>query len=72
MTRADLDAALIAAVAGGDKPLISELYEQAAADATDWAASAFFLTHAYIYALDAGLPQAADLRQRLVEMNAER
>lgn len=70
MTRDEMDAALLAAFARGDKAGIAALYAQAA-DTGPAAEAAFFLTHAYVFALEAGLPEAADHRARLVAMGAE-
>ncbi|AEI93616.1 hypothetical protein [Roseobacter litoralis] len=66
-----LDAKLLAAHAAGDKDRLVTLYTQAAASADDPDAAGFYLTHAYVFALEAGLPQAADLRAQLVEMGRE-
>lgn len=60
----DLDAALLAAHARGDGPALVGLYARAA-EAADGPASAFFLTQAWIFALEAGDPRASPLRQRL-------
>ena len=66
--RAALDAALLAAHAAGDEAALSRLYTDAA-DACDVAgdvdAACFFLTHAYVFALSAGLPSADRLNARL-------
>lgn len=71
MTARDtLDAALLAAHAAGDKSTLITLYAKAA-EATDGEAAAFYLTHAYVFALEAGDARAADLKDRLVAMGAE-
>lgn len=67
----DLDARLLAAHAAGDRPLLVTLYTEAANQANDVDACGFYLTHAYIFALDAGDPQASALCARLVEMGRE-
>ena len=68
--RAALDAALIKAHATGDAGGLVALYVQAA-DAEeaggDIEAACFYLTHAYVFALEAGLPEAGPLNQRLAK-----
>lgn len=64
----DLDADLLAAHARHDGPLLALLYARAADAAladgqTDRAC--FFLTHAYVFALEAGVSAAAEYNQRL-------
>jgi hypothetical protein len=66
----DLDAALLAAHAAGDHAALITLYAEAAGAATGVAA-AFYLTHAYVFALEAGDPRAPDLKARLVARGAE-
>ncbi|WP_300029680.1 hypothetical protein [uncultured Roseobacter sp.] len=66
-----LDARLIAAHERGDKKALVALYTTAADSAETADAAAFFLTHAYVFALEAGHPDADDLRRRLVEMGRE-
>ena len=60
-----LDQRLLAAHAGGDPKTLARLYREAG-EATQDTARAFYLTHAMVYALEAGLPDAicieADLR----------
>ena len=63
-----LDAALLQAHAASDTPLLSRLYTEAADRAeaegkTD--AACFYLTQAYVFALDAGLSAAGALNRRL-------
>lgn len=65
-----LDAALLAAHAAGDKKRIAQIYAKAADD-MGAASAAFYLTHAYVFALDAGLPEAETYRRALVELGAE-
>lgn len=62
--RATFEARLLAAHAAGDLAALARLYEAAAEQATAEAA-AFYLTQAYIYALDAGDPAARRLHARL-------
>jgi hypothetical protein len=66
-----LDAQLLAAHAAGDKAALVALYRQAADAAASQDETAFFLTNAYIYALEIGHDQAAALRARLVAMGRE-
>jgi hypothetical protein len=66
-----LEASLLAAHAAEDNPSLSRLYTQAADEAGDADARAFFLTHAYVFALEAGLAEAPALRRRLIEMGRE-
>ncbi|MEM6619616.1 MAG: hypothetical protein AAF631_09965, partial [Pseudomonadota bacterium] len=55
--RADtLNARLLAAHAAGDARTLVALYRQAGDDATDDTARGFYLTHAYVFALEAGDP----------------
>lgn len=66
-----LDSELIAAHEAEDNALLVRLYTQAASDAGNTDAAGFYMTHAYIFALEAGLPQAPELRQRLIDMGRE-
>jgi hypothetical protein len=65
-----LDAALRAAHGQGDGRALVGLYEAAAARA-DGVARAFYLTHAYIFALERGDSRAAALGAALVEIGAD-
>jgi hypothetical protein len=67
---AALDTALLAAHAAGDRAELIALYADAA-DLTGGVAAAFYLTHAYVFALEAGDARSPSLRARLVEMGAE-
>lgn len=63
--RAALDAAIIAAHQGNDPDRLASLYEQAALaldDKGDEDAACFFYTHAYVFALEAGLADVDHLR----------
>ena len=69
MSRSVLDAALRAAHAAGDPVALARLYAQAADAAEarrDPDATCFYLTHAFVFALEAGVPEAQTLNQRLV------
>lgn len=67
----DLDTRLLAAHDVDDRQLLIALYSEAADCANDADACGFYLTHAYVYALEAGDPQAAALCARLVAMGRE-
>lgn len=67
----DLDTRLLAAHEAVDRRLLVELYTEAADTVNDTDACGFYLTHAYIYALEADLPEAAPLCARLVSMGRE-
>lgn len=60
-----LEAKLLEAHGRQDKAALAELYAQAADQAKGVEAECFFLTQAYIFALDAGGPSAKDLHRRL-------
>ena len=58
---------MLAAHAAGDTQALVTLYSQAAdAAASDVDAACFFLTHAYVFALELGDARAAPLRAQLV------
>lgn len=66
--RAALDAALIAAHEARDWPRLVALYAQAAETSEsrgDTDAACFYLTHAYVFALQTGDPAASGLHARL-------
>ncbi|EAQ24987.1 hypothetical protein [Roseovarius sp. 217] len=67
----DLDSAMIRAHATGDQAALIALYAQAADTANDLNAACFFLTHAYVFALEAGAAEAASLHARLVAHGRE-
>ena len=65
---ADLNARLLSAHGAGDKETLVTLYRDAADRAEargDIDRACFFLTHAYVFALEAGHGDAAALRARL-------
>ena len=66
-----LDTALLKAHAQQDTLLLMHLYTQAADETCDSDAAGFYLTHAYVFALEAGASEAPLLRQRLIEMGRE-
>jgi hypothetical protein len=61
----DLEARLLDAHEGDDRYALIHLYTQAADITNDIDAACFFLTYAYIFALEAGAPEAAPLHARL-------
>lgn len=65
------EADVLAAHAAGDLPALVTLYSEAAATAEDPDAAAFLLTHAYVFALEAGHPGADDLHAALVAAGRE-
>ena len=62
-----LDDKLLAAHARGDKPALVTLYGEAADGADDIDAACFYLTHAYIFALELGHADVPELHARLSE-----
>lgn len=62
---------LLAAHAENDRTALIRLYCEAADTAQDADARGFYLTHAYIFALEAGAPEAPALRAILVTMGRE-
>ena len=74
MDLAQLDTALLTAHAAGDRAALVRLYQKAGElrlgeGAID--AGCFYLTHAYIYALEQGDKAAPALRARLIEYGRE-
>ncbi len=61
----DLDAQMIAAHEAEDSAALIRLYTQAADQANDLTAACFYLTHAYVFALEAGASEAPTLHARL-------
>lgn len=62
---------MLTAHAAGDGPALVALYSAAAAQAGDVNAACFFLTHAYIFALELGDARAQGLRAQLVAHGRE-
>lgn len=60
-----LDAQLIQAHARQDRAALVGLYTAAADSANDLDAACFYLTHAYVFALEQGDMRAPDLHSRL-------
>lgn len=67
----DLDSRLLAAHAAGDKMALVALYSEAAERAGNSEAAWFYLTHAHVFALELGHPDAGALRARLVAAGRE-
>ncbi len=67
----DLDAQLLAAHEAEDTAALIWLYQQAANQATSVDAACFYLTHAYVFALEANHPDAETIRARLVTEGRE-
>ena len=67
----DLDVRLLAAHARDDTPTLVTLYDEAAQGSVDATARGFYLTHAYVFALELGHTDASRLRAQLIEMGRE-
>ncbi|QXT38693.1 hypothetical protein [Gymnodinialimonas ceratoperidinii] len=65
------DTALRRARETGDWSEVIALYVAAADAETEAQGAAFYLTHAYVHALEAGDPRAASLKTRLIALGAE-
>ncbi|WP_323776547.1 hypothetical protein [Leisingera sp.] len=68
MERAELDQALLKAHQDKDSAALVHFYTLAgdrAEAAGDINAACFYLTHAFVFALEAGLPDARELNRRL-------
>lgn len=63
-----LDQRLLAAHAADDRTALISLYTEASEAAIGDTARGFYLTHAFVYALEAGDPRAEGLRVRLQAM----
>ncbi len=61
----DLEARLLNAHARGDRAALIGLYTEAADAATSQDATCFYLTHAYVHALETGSEAARSLHARL-------
>lgn len=67
----DLQTRLLKAHAQDDRLALVGLYEEAAETAREIGARCFFLTHAYVFALDAGDKRALALREALIAEGRE-
>ncbi|WP_375174804.1 hypothetical protein [Pseudooceanicola sp.] len=63
----DLNHRLLAAHATGNPAALARLYREAG-EATQDTARAFYLTHAFVFALEAGLPDATEIEADLQSM----
>lgn len=66
----NLDTALLAAHAANDVSELIRLYTMAgdrSEQRQDVDAACFYLTHAFVFALEAGAPEARDLNKRLAD-----
>ncbi|WP_297771009.1 hypothetical protein [uncultured Roseovarius sp.] len=61
----DLNAQMISAHEANDRRALIKLYAQAADSVNDLDTSCFYLTHAYVFALEAGAHEAHYLHARL-------
>lgn len=61
----DLDRRMLTAHAAKDHRRLVRLYAEAAEKVNDPDAACFYLTHAYVFALEAGSPEASSLHARL-------
>ena len=66
-----LDALLLDAHEAGDHRALIGLYSKAAQQAKTQEAACFYLTHAYIFALEQGDPRAVSLHQDLKSRGRE-
>ena len=64
----DLDARLLAAHAADDRRALIALYTEAGDQAVSETARGFYLTHAFVFALELGDARADTLRARLAAM----
>ena len=66
-----LDAELLAAHAAGDVEALITLYTRASEQAVQDVARGFYLTHAYVFALEAGDARAEYLARELRKMGRQ-
>ena len=66
-----LDERLLDAHARDDRAALVTLYQEAADAASDQDAEGFYLTHAYVFALELGHPDMQMLHQRLKRAGRE-
>lgn len=66
-----LDDALLDAHVRDDRAALVGLYERAANEATNADAACFYLTHAYVFALETGDPRAGGLYKCLKDKGRE-
>jgi len=68
-TQPSLDARLLDAHERGDARALIDLYTEAANAVVE--AEAFYLTHAYVFALECGAPEVQALHARLAALGSE-
>lgn len=66
-----LDQLLLSAHEAQDTGTLVDLYQQAASQADNPVAAGFYLTHAYVFALEINHPDATMLRAQLVAQGRE-
>ncbi|MDW3221681.1 MAG: hypothetical protein R8G34_02145 [Paracoccaceae bacterium] len=66
-----IEAQLLVAHEAGDQAALVRLYTEAARVVQDEDARGFYLTHAYIFALEAGLAEAKGLQEELIDLGRE-
>ena len=66
-----LEQRLLAAHAGDDKRALVRCYTEASRQASEEDERSFFLTHAYVYALETDHPDAQELLQALRDLGRE-
>lgn len=71
LIREDLDAALLRAFEAGDGAAVARLYGRAGDKCSSIDEACFFWTNAYVFALEAGIPEAAEFRAKLVAEGRE-
>lgn len=69
--REQLDQRLLAAHAANDRMALVSLYSEAAQAALDDTAHGFYLTHAYVFALEMGHPRTGALHDQLKRLGRE-
>lgn len=72
MAQARFEATLRGAQATGDWSAVISMYIEAAEGDAERDAEAFYLTHAYVHALEAGDARAMGLKARLVALGSDR
>jgi len=71
MKAATLDAEILAAHGAGDGGALVQLYQDAAALTADETARAFYLVHAYVYALETSHADKTCIQDQLRRMGRE-
>jgi len=71
LIREELDAALLKAFKAEDGAEVARIYGRAGDACDDVDEACFFWTNAYVFALEAGIPEAAEFRAKLVAEGRE-